>query len=1281
MRRGTILWLVLTLLLSVAVNAATISNSLQNQLNNLAADESIQAFASFRIQADLISLDQQLKMEHATLADRNRRVLEALQSVATQTQPEMSAYLDDLKAQGLIKDYRMYWISNIFWVETSRAGIEALASHPALAELTYNFPIENIEPVKIDPADNLIAGHEIGLERINATAAWAQGWTGAGRVVMNIDTGVDGNHPALADRFRGDVDEDGDVDESWYDPYDTHWLFPQDSGQHGTHTMGTICGRTASGDTIGVAIDAQWIASAAVDRGGGIPRTVADILLAFQWAADPDGNPNTQDNPDAIGNSWGIPDGAGYPDCDETFWSVIDNVELAGSVVVFSAGNEGANGLRSPADRATTYYNCFSVGAVDGNNPNLPPAYFTALGPTECASGDLAIKPEVTAPGVNVRSSIPGGGYTTMSGTSMSSPHVTGSVAIIRQVNPDLDVDTIKEILMSTAHDLPFNNPDGEDNTYGHGVIDVYEACLIAQSGYGYVMGTVMDEGGTGIGNALVEVVGAPRFTRADDDGNYLIGLPADTTYTMRASFFGYIPSEDQAAVVAEDTTFLDFTLSLAASGSLHGTVTSSEDSSPIEGANVYVDGAPIDPVQTDQNGYYIFSALPGENTYTIRVTATGFGVGMGDVFVPVGGDAELDFALDPFESFENDNAGWMGEGIWEWGEPTSGPGGAYDGNNVWATVLGGEYPNNADASLMTIPYAVEDANAVMTIYQWYNIENSWDGGNVSISTDGGNSWTILYPTAGYPDDSIVGLDGEPGFTNSSSGWEMAEFPFGDYIGQIVNFRFRFGTDGSVTRDGWYLDAFVASGATPVGGGGDPHLTVNPNMFSIELMPGNSTDENLNIGNTGDGMLYYTVAAVTGRRLRPDNPNPDNNIDPFKLDPNWGKYLDYQRDGDMLTVTYNGPKDIEKNGTPNPPMTADFGGPDEFGYFWIDSNEPNGPTFEWVDITGIGSPLSFGDDENQGPFDFGFEMPFYENTFSSINICSNGWLSFTSTYTTYSNVGIPNSNEPNCLIAPFWDDLDPGEYGMVYFYTNGVDSVVVEWDGVPHFPGNGSYTFEAILTADGNITFQYLALDGELASNTIGIEDYDGSIGLEVAYNTPYATDGLAVLFKIPTFWLYVDPVGGAILPDESVDHTVTFDATDLDLGTYTGYLRINSNDPNDPTYVVPCTLNVVEVTGIDDNTASIPSAFGLDQNYPNPFNPTTDISFALPVQSDVEMSVFDMLGRKVKVLVNGNMEAGYHTVTWDGTDSSGKSVSSGIYFYSIEAGDFSQNRKMIMLK
>ncbi|UCE66820.1 MAG: S8 family serine peptidase, partial [Candidatus Zixiibacteriota bacterium] len=1072
MRNSAILWLILSLFAITNLNAAIIDESLQNELNQLTAGDYIEALVTFEYQADIASLNKQLKLERASLAERNRRVILALQEAATETQPAVVSFLEDLKSQGLVKSYHMFWIANLFTVEATRAGIEAIAFRQDLEALYSNFPIETIEPVKADP-QNIIESVEIGLERINAPAAWAMGWTGAGRVVMNIDTGVDGNHPALADRFRGDVNGNGQYEESWFDPYDTHWPFPRDGDQHGTHTMGTICGRSPAGDTIGVAIDAQWIAAAAIDRGD-IPRTVADAILSFEWAVDPDGDPNTQDNPDACGNSWGLADAHGYPHCDPTFWQAIDNLEAAGTVVIFSAGNESYEGLRRPADRGTTPYNCFSIGAVDGNNPNLPIASFSSLGPTNCGpNGETVIKPEVVAPGVGVRSSIPGGNYTTMSGTSMASPHVTGAVALIRGVNPDLDVDTIKEILISTAHDLPLDNPDGEDNTFGHGIIDVYEACLLAQSGYGHIQGRVADINNIGIGDALIEVVNIIRRTFADENGDYIIALPVDTAYTVRASCFGYLPAEDTITASAADTSTLDFTLLVAPSASLHGFVINREDSTAVVGATMEVVDAPLDPVYTDMAGYYFFPEIPGGSGYLIRARASGFGIGEDSVFIPVGGNPELNFALNPFESFENDDAGWVGEGVWQWGQPTSGPDSAFNGSKVWATVLGGQYPGNADDGLETRYYLIEDNIASMSFYHWYETEYSLvpvvggvDGGNVSISVDGGTTWELIIPFGNYPDPDVLALDYEPGFS-ASSDWDQAVFDISDYTDQIVKFRFRFGSNlYNNNYDGWYLDAFVVNGGSLIDEG-NPSIAYNPSSFDIELQPGTSTNQTLTVSNNGDGMLIYSLTPTTGLLLSEGSIPAPETIDPIRIDRNRGDYIIHERDGDLLNVTYNGPKFESPDDESDPPMTADFGGPDGFGYRWYDSNEPNGPIFTWVDVSGIGQPLSFRNDENKGPFALGFTMPFYDNLFNSIRICSNGWLSFTSgPETAHSNYPIPNTCAPNNLIAVFWGDLDPSIDGrIIYFYTNYADTAIVQFDSVYYRSGLGIYTFEAILTA------------------------------------------------------------------------------------------------------------------------------------------------------------------------------------------------------------------------
>jgi hypothetical protein len=1274
MRRSIQFFVALTVLAVSVAGAAQIDDGLSQALVDLPGDASLQVIVFLSEQADIEALDLQLKAEHASLAERNRRVILALQDVATRTQPDVAAFLDGLHGQGLVEEYRMFWLANFFWAKIKRSAIDDLVARRDLDIIYYDFEIEGERPVNQSPSGELITTHEIGLTRINAPAAWAEGWTGLGRVVMNIDTGVFGTHAALQSRFRGDVDSDGDSDESWFDPY-SHLPDPGDANGHGTHTMGTICGRTPSGDTIGVAIDAQWIAAAAIDRGGGIPRTVADALLSFQWAVDPDENPNTQDNPDAIGNSWGVTTGHGYPACNETFWAVIDNCEAAGSVVIFSAGNEGPtpNSLRRPSDRGTTPYNCFAVGAVTGANQTLPIAGFSSRGPTDCGpNGEQVIKPEVVAPGVSVRSSWPGGGYQNLDGTSMASPHVTGAVAVMRQVNPDLDVDSIKRILIETAVETPADNTPGDDNNYGWGIIDLYAACVAAQSGFGVIAGVVRDGNGIPMVGVRVRIVDGIHNDDTAPDGSYYISLPAETTYTVEASFFGYIPVDTAVTVVPSDTADVDFVLLDAPGGTLQGTVIDSRTSAPIADAVVDVADTPIDSVRTDQNGFYQFASIPGGTTYSILVRAAGHSLGSDTVFIPTGGSRVLDFSLMPYESFELDDADWRGGRSWEWGTPTSGPNGAFDGTNVWATNLEGNYSNRAEDTLYSFFYSINDAVDTLIYYHWYEFENGHDGGNVAITTNDGVIWTVITPIGNYPDNQVTALENEPGYTGLSNGWRQTVFELSGYQGSVVYFRFRMSSDNSITRPGWYIDGISLSRGISWADL-DPEVSVERSSFSARLAAGSSATYPLPISNSGEGILYYELQAITDTVLAYD---PDGMESLRKTEISL-EYEDGLNSEDIELDASKGQADSE---WPYPPMLLGRGGPDAFGYIWIDSDEPNGPDFSWIDISGIGQALPMTDDDNEGPLNLGFYMPFYQGRHSTIRICSNGWLTFSSPSIAYDNRTIPTTISPNQLIAPFWDDLSPQLGGMVYFYTNSRDSAIVSWMAVPREDGNGAMTFEVILLESGHIIIQYLTMEGVLNSSTVGIEDTTGTIGLQVAYNQDYVRNNLAVLIKTPEAWLQVSPDAQRVMPGDSAQATVRFSAVDIEGGEYVGSVIVSTNDPDEASISIPCTL-VVDPVGIDESVEHFPTEFSLNQNYPNPFNPSTQISFVLPTESKVELTIYDLLGRRVKRLISGRLEAGYHAATWDGTDEQGAAATSGVYFYLLKAGDFSHSRKMLLMK
>lgn len=461
--------------------AATIDNELQAVLSTAPADQSVSVLVYLADRVDVASLDESFTRQRSPLQVRHEVIVRALQEKALGTQGEFIAYLNSRKAAGAVKEFTPFWIVNAVAVEATPDEIDTIARRNDVGIVFLDYQIELVAPENEQaplPGNGLSAGGvEIGIEAVRAPEVWDMGITGDGILVASLDTGVDGDHPALESRWRGlDPRYANNPEWAWFDPV-TNTTFPRAFGSHGTHTMGSVCGG-APGDQIGVAPGAQWMHAAVIDRES-IQRTITDAILSFQWMLDPDGDPNTNwDVPHSCSNSWGLLTGHGVPPCDQTFWEFLDACEAAGIVIIFSAGNEGGSGLRRPADRATDDYRTLAVAAVDANRNGWPIAGFSSRGPTFCTpNGNAAIKPDIAAPGVDVRSAWNGGGYRLLSGTSMSSPHINGAVALIRQANPDLGVNEVKQIIYDTAFDLGAN---GEDNSYGWGMLDCFEAVQMA---------------------------------------------------------------------------------------------------------------------------------------------------------------------------------------------------------------------------------------------------------------------------------------------------------------------------------------------------------------------------------------------------------------------------------------------------------------------------------------------------------------------------------------------------------------------------------------------------------------------------------------------------------------------------------------------------------------------------------------------------------------------------------------------------------------------------------
>ena len=420
-------------------------------------------------------------------------VYQTLQHTANLSQKGITAFLDEKQIS-----YQRLIVVNAIRAEGSLDLIKSIAQRPDVARLmadpmiTFSKPVEG--SIYETSSRSTITW---GIDMINADDVWSMGYTGQGVTVAGEDTGYEWTHPALITKYRGydAILDTVDHNYNWHDaihgpdpgnsdtinPCGYNSKEPCDDFGHGTHTMGTMIG--SDGDNqVGVAPDAQWCACRNMERGAGTPFT---YLECFEWFLAPtdlnNENPDPTKAPHVINNSWGCPPSEG---CDSSNYIILDiainNLRAAGTVVVTSAGNDGS-GCSSIYSPPSMYEGSFAVGATA---PNDTIAGFSSRGPVTIDHSNR-LKPNVSAPGVAVLSSTPGGNYNFSNGTSMAGPHVAGVVALIISANPDLagEVDIIEHIIESTAVPKTTDQQCGDvpgssipNNTYGFGRIDALAA-------------------------------------------------------------------------------------------------------------------------------------------------------------------------------------------------------------------------------------------------------------------------------------------------------------------------------------------------------------------------------------------------------------------------------------------------------------------------------------------------------------------------------------------------------------------------------------------------------------------------------------------------------------------------------------------------------------------------------------------------------------------------------------------------------------------------------------
>ncbi len=626
----------------------------------------------------------------------------------------------------------------------------------------------------------------------------------------------------------------------------------------------------------------------------------------------------------------------------------------------------------------------------------------------------------------------------------------------------------------------------------------------------------------------------------------------------------------------------------------------------------------------------YVTDSCPAPSFPLINLDITGDGgFAFSDSFKLIVGRVGL------FYDVEGDTTGWEHGGdndLWHVStRDYHSPGHSfYSGSEA-----GGQYANNMDAWLKT-PIVVIGENAELSFWTKYEFESCCDFGYVEISTDGGNTWSQLTRLSG------------------SSEWTQVNFDLSNLaIGTVAYIRFRHTSDGSIVREGWYIDdiAVTPPAIPPVlsmttlevrDSSGNNNGVMDPGE-TIRLIVGLQNDGGRGVTNltgtltTASSYIHMTDSVANFGNLNPgdqatgaflfnvDSAAPVPEVVEFALILNGGD----TKFADTINFTLN-IGDIRALPT----------GPDNHGYRIFEPQDDQNVRFNWIEIDpshgGSGTALSLNDDETQ-TIDLPFTFTFYGESYTNLSICSNGWVApGATTNSYYTNTGLPNPSEPNNLIAGVWDDLNPSRGGAVsYYFDSTRHYFIVEYRQVPHYGSNSDLeNFQIILydpayyatpTGDGMIKLQYLTMPSQV-DITIGIENSTGSDGLTYYY------DG--------------NPDEHAFGIADSLALIITT-ASQVDVGE--GHVNL--------------------------------LRFDLLPASPNPFMKSTNISFVIPKAGKVKLAVYDISGRMIAKLVDGNLAAGRYTVRWRGVSSTGARVASGVYFVRLKSESGEKTRKIVLIR
>ncbi len=1159
-------YVMLIFLLAISAEGGIITTNLRSKLNG--TSDYVDAMVIYKTPIDIGKMGRGKYKEKA----------EMLRRVAKESQKNT---LDYLKAhRDDVAYYRTFWISNAIYIKARPFIIKEIASFPEVylvKELSFWHVLGKPSKkgmLKVALKDKAV---EWNIDKIKADSVWAYyGLSGEGVEVGILDTGIDPDHPALSGNFSGHFH---DAVNHNTEPYDDHG--------HGTHVAGTIAGGDGPGsftEDIGVAYNASLSSCKAFSSQGTGSDT--SILECSEWFVSLKADSGVDIK--VISNSWG--GGHGETWMWDDIWNNWRGMDI---IPVFAAGNSGpgAETVGSPGD----YPIVIGVGATD-NNDNI--ADFSSRGPAP-DTGRYAdttywsrpdwnfIKPDISAPGAGIRSSIPGGNYDTWDGTSMATPHVTGVIALMFEKNPGLDYATIYDIITNLAADHPAGHTY-PNNDYGWGRINALLAV----------------ENTPSLNEPFLRVLHVTvNDASGNNDGVADPGEHVNITITLKN--YGL------------DVSNVNATLTFLSEFSDAGTFD--------DNTSFYGDIPRDSLADGDGFGFSVDSGWRAGRTAAFELEITGDnGYHMVDTIVLQLGTP----VFYPWYTYDfSTDGGWETNGSWAVVTTDY-----HSSPSSFTDSPGGEYSNDTHNYLVSSgSFDLTDAYfARIVFWHKYNFERGFDYGYVQIglNKDDNATWTTIAR-----------------YTDSIPNWvcDTVDIP-AEYTGKNVYVRFLVESDQSVTRDGWYVDDVVIEEDLPltgvkiinngvvvndsVGGNANNKLDPGENAYLYFKLKNIGTDSAKNVelqlhtNSSGvtfaDDTAYFDVVENDSEKIAVFSVSVSEDF-PIGTDADFYVIIS----GDNVTDTL--------------PFSLTVGEiywtGDDTLYIALDNTDSVytdlAPRYENIDISTVGTQISLDDDDRVNialPFNF----KFYNVDYTNVWICSNGWVSFGPDPGTnsISNTTIPSTSAPNAIIAGVWDDLDPSSGGGIYYFNDTLEHrFIIQYRDVPFYNSTTQKTsftivlldpaFNSTPTGNGDILVLFDNIPGQ-SDFTTGIENENGTIGIEYYYNG-----------------------------------TLNQGASDIQAGS-----------------AILFTSRALSGVKEDINKPIFASNIFYGRN----FSPVLKLS--IPHRMNVRLNVFDVNGRRISTSTIRNLTRGMHTITLDTY-----TLKKGVYFISVEAGNFRKVEKFIKVR